>query len=332
MPRLRTGIEALIEREIQREGARDPDRDPYCGVRPALVLQGHSLREISRSLALSRNTVRRIQPSAEPNRRRSGALRRSDAGRGRRPPSRPGARQWSASRNNPSPTTVSRCATRSTLTRWAEAGRPCAVRRGAPARPRLRARTGDAATASPHRVLFAKAGTPGSIVTVQCAGLVLAYSRRLFIQYLPAVHSLRGQSIPAPGGSRFMDGVCPVCHHRRIAAASCSPPAPAPMPSSPRRCCALPALGFPIPRTRRVGHPDQKGRIERPLLMSRTTSLAARDFEDFDVALIRRECSPGAATSPITSQSQGARHVGGSGLSHREASPLRSRCRCPAAS
>ena len=35
---------------------------------------------------------------------------------------------------------------------------------------------------SPHRVTFASADKP---VSVQCAGLVLAYSRRLFIQYYP---------------------------------------------------------------------------------------------------------------------------------------------------
>jgi hypothetical protein len=70
----------------------------------------------------------------------------------------------------------------STLTRWArEAGLRSPSRRAGeydfapePEMPR---------DTSPHRVVFAKAGTSGKIVNVQCAGLVLAYSRRLVIQY-----------------------------------------------------------------------------------------------------------------------------------------------------
>src|SRR3954453_984090 len=48
---------------------------------------------------------------------------------------------------------------------------------------------------SPHRVRFEPAGKP---VTMQCAGLVLAYSRRLFIQYYPRFPAWK----PAPSCSR----------------------------------------------------------------------------------------------------------------------------------
>ena len=56
-PRLRAAIEALIKRSSER--ARMTPTEIRNAVR-TLQAQGHSLREISRLLALSRNTVRRI--------------------------------------------------------------------------------------------------------------------------------------------------------------------------------------------------------------------------------------------------------------------------------
>ena len=47
-----------------------------------LQAQGHSLREISRLLALSRNTVRRILRAAGRQRRRDAGLRRGHTGSG----------------------------------------------------------------------------------------------------------------------------------------------------------------------------------------------------------------------------------------------------------
>ena len=40
-------------------------------------------------------------------------------------------------------------------------------------------------------------------------------------------------------------------------------------------------LGFRF-RAHRVGHPDRKGRIERPFAYVENNFLAARDFADFD--------------------------------------------------
>ena len=51
----------------------------------------------------------------------------------------------------------------------------------------------------------------GKPVTAQCAGLVLAYSRRLFIQYYPRFTPLRGQTLPSRGGAvhgRLLVRVC----------------------------------------------------------------------------------------------------------------------------
>ena len=60
---------------------------------------------------------------------------------------------------------------------------------------------------SPHRVRLGQAGKP---VTLQCAGLVLAYSRRLFIQYHPRFTRFEARAFLLEA-ARFMAGVCPVC-------------------------------------------------------------------------------------------------------------------------
>ena len=54
------------------------------------------------------------------------------------------------------------------------------------------------------------------------------------------------------------------------------------MPSSPPRWLAFArTLGFRF-RAHRVGHPDRKGRIERPFAYVENNFLAGRTFEDFD--------------------------------------------------
>jgi hypothetical protein len=132
---------------------------------------------------------------------------------------------------------------------------------------------------SPHRVVFAKAGTSGKIVTVQCAGLVLAYSRRLFIQYYPRFTRFEAKVFLLEAG-RFMDGVCPVCiidNTSVLLAAG----AGADAVIAPEMLAFARTLGFRF-RAHRVGHPDRKGRIERPFAYVENNFLAARDFVDFD--------------------------------------------------
>jgi hypothetical protein len=58
---------------------------------------------------------------------------------------------------------------------------------------------------SPHVVLL-----EGKKVKVQCAGLVLAYSRKLFIQYYPAFTRFEAR-VFLDAAFRFMDGTCPRC-------------------------------------------------------------------------------------------------------------------------
>jgi hypothetical protein len=47
-------------------------------------------------------------------------------------------------------------------------------------------------------------------VTAQCAGLVLAYSRRLLVQYYPRFTRFEAKHFLLEA-ARFMDGTCPLC-------------------------------------------------------------------------------------------------------------------------
>src|SRR5271165_3149617 len=170
-----------------------------------LQAQGHSLREISRSLALSRNTVRRIL--RQPNRTADEAAPCDEATLVRLKAAFERA-CGNVVRVQELLADDGLAVRYSTLTRWArEAGLRSPPRRAgeydfAPGQEMQH-------DTSPHRVLF-KAGTPGKIVTVQCAGLVLAYSRRLFIQYYPRFTRFEAKAFLLEA-VRFMDGVCPVC-------------------------------------------------------------------------------------------------------------------------
>jgi transposase len=239
-----------------------------------LQAQGHSLREISRSLAMSRNTVRRIL--RQPSRTADEAAPCDEATLARLKTAFARAR-GNVVRVQELLADDGLTVRYSTLTRWArEAGLRSPPRRAgeydfAPGQEMQH-------DTSPHRVLF-KAGTPGKIVTVQCAGLVLAYSRRLFIQYYPRFTRFEAKAFLLEA-VRFMDGVCPVCiidNTSVLLAAG----AGADAVIAPEMLAFARALGFRF-RAHRVGHPDRKGRIERPFAYVENNFLAARDFVDFD--------------------------------------------------
>lgn len=129
---------------------------------------------------------------------------------------------------------------------------------------------------SPHRLRFMPADKP---VTVQCAGLVLAYSRRLFIQYYPRFTRFEAKAFLLEA-ARFMAGVCPVCvidNTSVLLAAGAGADAVV----APEMAAFARTLGFRF-RAHRVGNPERKGRIERPFAYVETNFLAGRDFEDFD--------------------------------------------------
>ncbi len=163
----------------------------------------------------------------------------------------------------------------STLTRWArEAGLRSPPRRA-----------GEYAFApgeemqhdtSPHRLTFSQAGKP---VTAQCAGLVLAYSRRLFIQYYPRFTRFEAKAFLLEA-ARFMEGVCPRCiidNTSVLLAAG----AGADAVMAPEMAAFARTLGFGF-QAHRVGNPDRKGRIERPFAYVEGNFLAGRRFADYD--------------------------------------------------
>jgi transposase len=237
-----------------------------------LQAQGRSLREISRLLALSRNTVRRIL--------------RAPAGKVAETPPCDEATldklkaAFERARGN-----VVRVrelladdgleVSYSTLTRWVRE----ADLRGPPRRAgeynfvpgqEMQHDT------SPHRVTFVPANKP---VTVQCAGLVLAYSRQLFIQYYPRFTRFEAKAFLLEA-ARFMAGVCPVCiidNTSVLLAAGAGADAVV----APEMAAFARTLGFGF-RAHRVGNPERKGRIERPFAYVEMNFLAGRSFTDFD--------------------------------------------------
>jgi hypothetical protein len=108
---------------------------------------------------------------------------------------------------------------------------------------------------------------------------VLAYLRRLFIQYYPRFTRFEAKAFLLEA-VHFMAGVCPVCiidNTSVLLAAG----AGADAVIAPEMAAFARTLGFRF-RAHRVGHPDRKGRIERPFAYVENNFLAARDFEDFD--------------------------------------------------
>ena len=127
---------------------------------------------------------------------------------------------------------------------------------------------------SPHRVNLGDKS-----VTAQCAGLVLAYSRRLFVQYYPRYTRFEAKQYLLEA-ARFMEGVCPVCiidNTSVMLAAGAGENALI----APEMAAFARTLGFEF-RAHRVGHPDRKGRIERNFFFVETNFLPARSFTDFD--------------------------------------------------
>jgi transposase len=240
-----------------------------------LRAQGHSLREISRLLALSRNTVRRILRQAGQS--ADGAIPCDEATLVKLKAAFARAR-GNVVRVQELLADDGLGARYSTLTRW--------VREAGLRAPPRRAGEYDFAPGeemqhdtSPHRVVFANTGTAGKTVTAQCAGLVLAYSRRLFIQYYPRFTRFEAKTFLLEA-ARFMNGVCPVCvidNTSVLLAAG----AGADAIIAPEMLAFARTLGFRF-RAHRVGHPDRKGRIERPFAYIENNFLVARDFEDFD--------------------------------------------------
>lgn len=127
---------------------------------------------------------------------------------------------------------------------------------------------------SPHRV---KLGDKS--LTAQCAGLVLAYSRRLFVQYYPRYTRFEAKQFLLEA-ARFMDGACPVCIIDNTSVMLASGAGENAV-IAPEMAAFAHTLGFQF-RAHRVGHPDRKGRIERNFFFVETNFLPGRSFTDLD--------------------------------------------------
>ena len=126
---------------------------------------------------------------------------------------------------------------------------------------------------SPHKVIVA-----GKPLTAQCAGLVLAYSRRLFIRYYPRFARFEAK-VFLTEAFRFMDGVCPriVIDNTSVVVAHGSGPSAEMAPEMDAFGRLFGTCFVP----HRVRHPDRKARIERPFAYVEKNFLAGRTFRDW---------------------------------------------------
>ncbi|MBP8898425.1 MAG: hypothetical protein KBG32_08050, partial [Sulfuritalea sp.] len=126
---------------------------------------------------------------------------------------------------------------------------------------------------SPHRVILA-----GKPVMTQCASLILAYSRYLFIQYYPRFTRFEAKQFLLEA-VRFLAGCCPTCiidNTSVMVVAGAGDEAV----FAPEMVAFARTLGFAF-RAHPVNQPDRKGRVERPFAWVEGNFLAGRTFADF---------------------------------------------------
>jgi hypothetical protein len=126
---------------------------------------------------------------------------------------------------------------------------------------------------SPHVVLLG-----GKKVKAQCAGLVLAYSRKLFIQYYPSFTRFEVRLF-LDEAFKFMDGTCPRCiiDNTSVIVAHGSGPEAEIAPEMERFGHVF-GVKF-IPHA--VGDADRKAKMERNFSYVERNFLAGRTFKDW---------------------------------------------------
>lgn len=126
---------------------------------------------------------------------------------------------------------------------------------------------------SPHRLTLG-----GKTVKGQCASLVLAYSRMLFIQYYPRFTRFEAKAFLTEALA-FFDGACPRCiiDNTSVLVAAGSGPNALIAPEMERfgECFGVQFIAHAI------GHSDRKGRVERPFSYVEGNFLAGRTFADW---------------------------------------------------
>src|SRR5208283_3788614 len=126
---------------------------------------------------------------------------------------------------------------------------------------------------SPHQVVIGD-----KVVKAQCAGLVLAYSRRLYIQYYPVFTRFEAR-VFLDRAFRYMDGTCPRCviDNTSVIVAHGSGP-DADIAPEMVRFGEIFSVKF-VPHA--VGDPNRKARIERDFWYVQSNFLAGRTFKDW---------------------------------------------------
>jgi transposase len=126
---------------------------------------------------------------------------------------------------------------------------------------------------SPHQVII-----NGKKVKTQCAGLVLACSRKLFIQYYPSFTRFEAR-VFLDAAFTFMDGACPVCiiDNTSVIVAHGSGP-DADIAPEMERFGQIYGVRF-VPHN--IGDADRKARIERNFSYVENNFLAGRTFRDW---------------------------------------------------
>lgn len=236
-----------------------------------LAQQGTSLREISRVLHLSRNTVRRVLREPPDEDAPSSAL----------DPALQGQLAQLYARSQGNAVRMGQLLAQehdlhppySTLTRWV---RQAELRVPPKRSGEYHFEPGQEMQhdTSPHRLQVA-----GKLITAQCAGLTLAYSRRLFMQYYPCFTRFEAKDFLVRA-AHFMDGVgarCVIDNTSVMLAGGAGPDAV----FAPEMAAFARALGFKF-MAHRVNDPDRKARIERPFAWIESNFLPGRSFVDFD--------------------------------------------------
>ena len=126
---------------------------------------------------------------------------------------------------------------------------------------------------SPHQVVIGD-----KKVKAQCAGLVLASSRKLFIQYYPAFTRFEAR-VFLTSAFRYMDGTCPRCTIDNTSViVACGSGPDAEIAPEMMRFGEIFGVRF-VPHA--VGDPDRKARIERNFAYVEQNFLAGRTFADW---------------------------------------------------
>jgi len=127
---------------------------------------------------------------------------------------------------------------------------------------------------SPHRILIGD-----TKVTAQCASLVLAYSRKVYIQYYPNFTRFECK-VFLDDAIRFMDGACARCMIDNtcvVLASGCGADAVI----TPEMALFGRIYGFSF-RAHSIGNPNRKAHVERSFDYVERNFLAGRTFHDWD--------------------------------------------------